>query len=92
MQNLGITEKDMDKYGTQIRVDKSGKYDPNLSVKIPFVGNRYQVEVFNDTQENINIYNINNFVKMQCDIYIDKIWKYNGVFYCKWKARKIYLV
>ena len=29
---------------------------------------------------------------MQCDIYIDKIWKYNDVYYCKWKARKIYLV
>jgi hypothetical protein len=92
MRNLGITEKDMDKYGTQIRVDNSGKYDPNLSVKIPFVENRYEVEVFNDEYENINIYNINNFIKMQCDIYIDKIWKYNDVFYCKWKARKLYLV
>ena len=29
---------------------------------------------------------------MQCDIYIDKIWKFNDVYYCKWKARKIYLV
>ena len=92
MQNLGITEDNMDEYGTQIRVDKSGKYEPNLSVKVPFVENRYEIEVFNDEKENINIYNINNFVKMRCDIYIDKIWKYNDIFYCKWKARKIYLV
>ena len=92
MRNLGITVNDMDKYGTQIRIDRSGKYDPNLSVKIPFNENRYDVEVFNDEHENINIYNINNFVKMQCDIYIDKIWKYNDIFYCKWKARKLYLV
>ena len=92
MQNLGITEDNMDEYGTQIRVDKSGKYEPNLSVKVPFVENRYEIEVFNDEIDNINIYNINNFVKMRCDIYIDKIWKYNDIFYCKWKARKIYLV
>ena len=92
MRNLGITEDNIDEYGTQIRVDKSGKYEPNLSVKVPFVENRYEIEVFNDEKENINIYNINNFVKMRCDIYIDKIWKYNDVFYCKWKARKLYLV
>lgn len=92
MRNLGITEDNMDEYGTQIRVDKSGKYEPNLSVKVPFVENRYEIEVFNDEIDNINIYNINKFVKMICDIYIDKIWKYNDIFYCKWKARKIYLV
>jgi len=92
MRNLGITEDNMDEYGTQIRIDKSGKYEPNLSVKVPFVDNRFDVEVFNDEKEIINIYNINNFVKMICDIYIDKIWKYNDIFYCKWKARKIYLV
>ena len=92
MRNLGITEDNIDEYGSQIRVDKSGKYEPNLSVKVPFVENRYEIEVFNDEKENINIYNINNFVKMRCDIYIDKIWKYNDIFYCKWKARKIYLV
>ena len=92
MRNLGFTEKDIDKYGSQIKLDKSGKYEPYLLVKVPFVENRYDVDVFNDERDNINIYNINNFVKMQCDIYIDKIWKYNDVYYCKWKARKIYLV
>ena len=92
MRNLGITDKDIDNYGSQIRIDKSGKYEPNLLVKVPFVDNRYAVDVFNDDRDNINIYNINNFVKMQCDIYIDKIWKYNDVYYCKWKSRKIYLV
>jgi hypothetical protein len=93
MINLGITdEQDYDKYGSQIKYDKNGKYDPNLLVKVPFDKNRYEVDVFNDEEENINIYYINNFTRMKCDIYIDKIWKYNEVFYCKWKARKIYLV
>ena len=92
MRNLGITEDNIDEYGTQIRIDKSGKYEPHLSGKVPFADNRFDVEVFNDEKEIINIYNINNFVKMKCDIYIDKIWKYNDIFYCKWKARKIYLV
>jgi len=92
MRNLGITEKNMETYGSQIRQDKENKYDPNLLVKVPFVENRYDVEVFNNDHNNINIYNINKFVKMKCDIYIDKIWKYNDVFYCKWKAKKINLV
>ena len=93
MINLGITdESDSDKYSTQIRYDKDNKYDPNLLVKIPFKNNCYEVDVFSDEYDSCNLYNINNFTKMQCDIYIDKIWKYNEVFYCKWKARKIYLV
>ena len=93
MTNLGITdEKDADKYSSQIRYDKNNKYDPNLLVKVPYQPNRYEVDVFSDEHDSINLYNINNFVRMQCDIYIDKIWIYNEVFYCKWKARKIYLV
>ena len=48
MRNLGITDKDIDNYGLQIRIDKSGKYEPNLVVKVPFVDNRYAVDVFND--------------------------------------------
>ena len=93
MKNLGITdEKDADKYSPQIRYDKQNKYDPNLLVKVPFKNNCYEVDVFSDEHDNINVYNLNNFTKMQCDIYIDKIWKYNEIFYCKWKARKIYLV
>ena len=93
MQNIGITdEKDSDKYSPQIRYDKHNKYDPNLLVKVPFSNNRYEVDVFSDEHDSINIYNLNNFTKMQCDIYIDKIWKYNEIYYCKWKARKIYLV
>ena len=63
MRNLGITENDIDKYGSQIKLDKSGKYEPNLLVKVPFVENRYNVDVFNDERENINIYNINNLLK-----------------------------
>ena len=93
MTNLGITdEKDADKYSSQIRYDKNNKYDPNLLVKVPYQPNRYEVDVFSDEHDSINLYNINNFVRMQCDIYIDKIWKYNEIFYCKWKAKKIYLV
>jgi hypothetical protein len=40
----------------------------------------------------INIENICNFTKMRCDIYIDKIWKWNDVFTCKWKVKVIHLV
>ena len=93
MINLGITdEKDSGKYISQIRYDKDGKYDPNLSVKVPFVKNCYDVDIYSDEYDTCNIRNLNNFTKMKCDIYIDKMWKYNEQFICKWKAKVIYLV
>ena len=92
MRNLGIDEDNYDKYINQIRYDKDRKYDPNLSVKVPFVNNRYDIDIYSDDYSLINIENICNFTKMKCDIYIDKIWKWNDVFTCKWKAKVIHLV
>jgi len=93
MINLGIKdESDSDKYISQIRYDKNGKYEPNLSVKVPFVKNCYDVDIYSDEYDTCNIRNLNNFTKMKCDIYIDKIWKFNEQFICKWKAKVIYLV
>ena len=92
MKNLGIDEDNYDKYINQIRYDKARKYDPNLSVKVPFVNNRYDIDIYSDDYSLINIENICNFTKMKCDIYIDKIWKWNDVFTCKWKAKVIHLV
>ena len=92
MKNLGIDEDNYDKYINQIRYDKERKYDPNLSVKVPFVNNRYDIDIYSDGYSLINIENICNFTKMKCDIYIDKIWKWNDLFTCKWKAKVIHLV
>ena len=92
MKNLGIDEDNYDKYINQIRYDKQRKYDPNLSVKVPFVNNRYDMDIYSDDYSLINIENICNFTKMRCDIYIDKIWKWNDVFTCKWKVKVIHLV
>ena len=92
MKHLGIDEDNYDKYINQIRYDKQNKYDPNLSVKVPFVNNRYDMDIYSDDYDLINIENICNFTKMRCDIYIDKIWKWNDVFTCKWKVKVIHLV
>ena len=92
MKSLGINEDNYDKYINQIRYDKYKKYDPNLSVKVPFVNNRYDIDIYSDNSNIINIENICNFTKMKCDIYIDKIWKWNDLFTCKWKIKVIHLV
>ena len=92
MKHLGIGEDNYDKYINQIRYDKQKQYDPNLSVKVPFVNNRYDMDIYSDDYDLINIENICNFTKMRCDIYIDKIWKWNDVFTCKWKVKVIHLV
>jgi hypothetical protein len=90
MNYIGLTEENCDLYSSQIQYDKNGKYDPTLIVKLPFVYNKYTVDIYNDNFP-ITIQNIQKFSNMKCDIYIDKIWKYNDKFICKWKAKNIYV-
>jgi len=93
MQYLDLDEDDSDDlFISQIRWDKENKYDPNLSVKVPFKYNHYDCDIKNENYSSMNITNINNFTKMQCDIYIDNIWKWNDKFICKWKCKKIYIL
>jgi hypothetical protein len=92
MKYLNLNEGDQDIYSSQIRYDKANKYDPNLSVKIPFKYNKFECDIHNENYSSMTIMNINNFTKMSCDIYIDKIWKYNEKFICKWKCKKIHIL
>ena len=91
MEYIGLNEKDVDLYLSQIRYDKEDRYDPNLIVKIPFSNNKYDIDIINK-HGIASITNIYKFSKMQCDIYIDKIWKFNERYVCKWKVSKIALL
>ena len=91
MKYIGLEEDDADLYLSQIRHDKNGKYDPNLIIKVPFSKNKYDIDIKNKDGEECSISTIFNFSKMQCDIYIDKIWKFNEKYVCKWKVKKIQL-
>ena len=91
MEYLGLDEDDADLYNSQIKHDQKGKYDPNLIIKVPFTKNKYDIDIHNKEGEECSISNIFKFSKMQCDIYIDKIWKYNERYICKWKVKKIQL-
>jgi hypothetical protein len=92
MELLGLTSDNSDLFISQIKHDKNNKYDPNLQVKIPFSYNKFACDIFSDEYSGINIMNINKFSKLQCDIYLDKIWKYNEKFVSKWKVNKIKLL
>lgn len=94
MRHIGIQESNMDDYLSQIKQDKQNKYDPNLVTKVPYRSkqNRFDVSVFNKNKEYISLFNIPKFAKLQCDIYIDKIWKYNDKYVCKWKVKQILFV
>lgn len=92
MNNLGLTEEDSNRFISQIKYDKQRKYDPNLSVKLPFSCNKFDTELYSKHSSIVSLFNINNFTNMQCDIYIDKIWKINDTFHCKWKCSCIHLV
>ena len=89
MKNIGLTQDNADNFVSQIKHDKKNKYDPNLSVKLPFHKNSFQTTILSDNSSAINIFNIQNFTNMQWDIYLDKIWRMNDKFYAKWKCSKI---
>ena len=91
MQYIGLDEDEIDLYNSQIYQDKQNKYDPLLTVKIPFIKNKFNVDIYHD-EYTLNVLNINKFSKVKCDIYIDKIWKYNEKYICKWKVKKIYVL
>ena len=90
MAHIGISEDSIENYISQIQYDKDDVYDPSLVVKLPFKYNKFEVDIYNDKFP-ISIFNIQKFMSMTCDIYIDKIWKFNDRFICKWKVRNIYV-
>jgi hypothetical protein len=92
MKNIGLTEDDAEKFVSQIKYDKHKKYDPNLSVKLPFSNNSFQTTITSENSSAINIFNIQNFTNMECGIYLDKIWRMNDKFYAKWKCNKIHIL
>ncbi len=77
---------------SQIRRDKKGKYEPNLSVKLPFRYNKFETDIYTEREGVPNLLQIPSFANIQCDIYLDKIWKMNEKFYGKWKVKCVYLL
>ena len=92
MKHLGLNEEDSDRFVSQIYQDKKEMYEPNLNVKIPFQYNKFLTDMYSDHSSGVNIFSINKFQKMECDIYIDRIWRMNDKFYMKWKCKIIHLV
>jgi hypothetical protein len=88
MQYIGLEEDESDLYLSQIKVDAKKKYDPNFLLKVPFKDNGYDVSIKNK-DSSISVTNIYKWTKLKCDIYIDKIWKFNGKYVCKWKVKNI---
>lgn len=92
MELLGLDESESDLFISQIKHDSKGRYDPNLEVKIPFSYNRFNCDIYSDNYDGVGIMNISKFCKVQCDIYLDKIWKYNDNYVSKWKVKMIHLL
>ena len=92
MKHLGLTEEDADRFISQIQYDEKELYEPNLLVKLPFHYNKFSTDLYSDNSSAVNIFNINRFQKMQCDLIIDKVWRMNDKFYMKWKCKIIHMV
>ena len=91
MLHIGLTDDNSDLYSSQIQYDKKERYDTTLILKLPFTYNKYDVDIWHDKFP-ITIKGIQKFSNMICDIYIDKIWKYNEKYICKWKVKNIYVL
>lgn len=91
MLHIGLKDDNSHLYSSQIQYDKKEKYDPTLICKLPFIYNKYDVDIWHDSYP-ITIKNIQKYTNMICDIYIDKIWKYNEKYICKWKVKNIYVL
>jgi hypothetical protein len=92
MKHIGLTEDESDRFVSQIKVDKKQRYEPKLLVKVPFTYTSFQTDIYSDTEERVNILTIPRFTKVECDIYIDRVWRMNQKFYAKWKCRCIHLL
>ena len=92
MKQLGLSEDDADRFVSQIKYDKKGIYEPNLSIKLPFSYNKFQTDIYSEHSDTVNLFQIQGFTPMECDIYLDKIWKMNDKFYAKWKCNMIHLL
>lgn len=90
MEHIGLDESNIDLYKSQIQYSKNDMYDPSLVVKLPFKYNKFETDIYSDDFP-LSIFNIQKYMNMKCDIYIDKIWKFNDKFYCKWKVKNIFI-
>ena len=61
-------------------------------VKLPFQYNQFTTDLYSEYSSGVNIFSINKFQKMECDLYVDRIWRMNDKFYMKWKCKIIHLV
>ena len=92
MKHLGLTEEDGDRFVSQIKYDKKEIYEPNLQVKLPFAYNKFITDLYSDFSSVVNIFTIQKFQMMECDLFVDKVWRMNDKFYMKWKCRVIHMV
>ena len=92
MDLLGLEEDEEDLFISQIIQDKQNKYDPNLKIKLPFNYNKFDTDIYSDNHPISSIMHVPKFAKMECDIYLDKIWKFNDKYISKWKVKVIHLV
>ena len=92
MELLGLTDQESPLYISQIKQDPKKQYDPNLDTRVPFSYNQFQCDIYADNYDGVCILDVKRFSKVQCDIYLDKIWRYNDMYVSKWKVNMIHLL
>lgn len=92
MAQIGLTKDTQSNYLSQIKQSKDKKYDPYITIKLPFRYNKFDIDIYNKTYSGQSIIDIKHGNHMRCNIFIDKIQKYNGKYICKWKCSYIEMI
>ena len=89
MLSIGLTTKNSNDYISQIKQDETQKYDPHLTIKVPFRYNKYELDIHCSRRSDFGLFDIKFKQLLKCNIYIDTIIKYNEKYICKWKCSYI---
>ena len=92
MVKIGLTNDTQSKYLSQIKQSKDKQYDPYITIKLPFRYNKFDIDIYNKRYSGQSILDIRHGNNIRCNIYIDKIQKYNGKYICKWKCSYIEII
>ena len=74
---------------SQLRINPDSKYDPIVYTKIINKFDKLECTVINNSNENLNIYDIGSKFYCKCLLSLDKVWLFRNKYSYKFKLREL---
>ena len=78
-----------DEFSSQLRINPNTKYDPIFYTKIVNKFDKLECNVTNNSNENLNIYDIGSQFYCRCLLSLDKVWLFRNKYSYKFKLREL---